>query len=377
MSVIWFVIIIVVLALFQMQFFYYWGLRKIEYKRFFSRKSAYEGEKTEMVEILSNNKAIPLPWLRIESRISPYLKFKSILNYDISYDQFHKSIFFLRGHKKITRRHEITCTHRGYFKLGSAALSVGDLFGLLNKFSDYHTDETLYVYPALLSDEELPDSLIKWQGDIVMRRWIMPDPILVSGIREYRSGDPQKDIHWRATASTGRLQVKVRDFTVSPKILILLNTQVKEDMHDDIMTREECEVIESGVRVSAHLAAWAILNGLEAGFYSNGRLADETGIVACPPFCSSAYLELLLQTMAKLVIVREMNFHVLLDNLYSDAVTGMDIVAVSPYWSETLENRAEKLRSSGNNVSHILFSGGIPGTSFGKETGSHEEETAV
>lgn len=352
MSVIWFALVIGALALFQMQFFYFTGLRKIHYRRFFDRPAAFEGDKAEMIEILENRKIFPVPWLRVESSISPYLRFKKQEDVDILYDQFHKSLFYLRGYKRIRRRHEFTCTHRGYYTLKTASLTTGDLFGLFNRFKMVTGDAHLFVYPKPLALDDITPASLKWQGDVMMRRWIMPDPILVNGIRDYRPGDAQKDIHWGATARTGKLQVKVRDFTVSPRILILVNTQISETLWGQ-MELPDKEVIELGIRYAAHLATWAISNGLEAGFGSNGKLVDEDGVVRVPPSCSQAHLEMMLQAMAKLEIVRERNFHTMLDYLYDEATTGMDIAIISPYWSDTLEKRSNKLRSLGNTITYI------------------------
>ncbi len=133
------------------------------------------------------------------------------------------------------------------------------------------------------------------------------------------------------------------------------------------------EVIEVGIRYAAHLASWATSNGLEVGFACNGRLVDEEGIVRLPAACSQAHLEMILQAMAKLEIVRERNFHTLMDYLYDDAITGMDIAVISPYWSDTLENRANKLRSLGNSITYIPVN---PELSK-REVSEHDAEKAV
>ena len=352
MSVIWFALVIGALVIFQTQFFYFTGLRHLHYRRFFDRTSAFEGEKAEMIEIIENRKIIPVPWLRVESSISPYLRFKKQEDVDIRYDQFHKSLFYLRGYKRIRRRHEFTCTHRGYYTLKIASLTTGDLFGMFNRFKHVTGDAHLYVYPKPLALDEISPASLKWQGDVMMRRWIMPDPILVNGIREYRPGDSQNDIHWGATARTGKLQVKVRDYTVSPRVMILVNTQISETLWGQMELRDK-EVIELGIRYAAHLVSWAISNGLDAGFASNGKLADEEGVVRISPSCSQAHLDMILQAMAKLEIVRERNFHTLMDYLCDDGITGMDIAVVSPYWSDNIEKRAAKLRLLGNSVTYI------------------------
>ncbi len=353
MNIFWFVLFVGILILVQMEFFYLVGLRKVDYRRFFSKKAVYEGDKVEMVEVLANRKAIPIPWLRVESRISPWLRFKVTGDFDVNYDQFHRSSFFLRGFKRVTRRHEITCVHRGWYVLRTASLTTGDLFGMLRRSKEITSDEELFVYPRPLGVGEENMSSLKYQGDVTMRRWIQPDPILVNGIREYQPGDPQKDIHWGATARTGTLQVKVRDYTVSPRVMVLLNTQIREDLWGS-MDPEQQEIIEYGVRLTSHLCTWAISNGLDAGFASNGQLQDRRDeTVYVEPACSQTQLETILRNLAKLDIVRVLNFYTLIDRLIAEGITGLDIAIISAYRSPTLEDRADRLRMLGNDVTFL------------------------
>jgi uncharacterized protein (DUF58 family) len=238
-------------------------------------------------------------------------------------DRFHKSIFYLGSYMKITRRHEITCLHRGYYDCGLVSLVAGDLMGLAHDRRDVSCKARLYVYPAILSPDELPDSALKWQGEVSVRRWILPDPILVSGIREYRGGDPQKDIHWLATARTGRLQVKMRDYTVSPRTLLVLNCQIDDKLFSG-MEPSQTEFIENGVSICASLAAWCIENGIDVGFITNGasRLAENEEI-SVEPRCSEAQLEKILETLALLVIKMRVAMHTLLDRRIEAGLSGM------------------------------------------------------
>ena len=83
-------------------------------------------------------------------------------------------------------------------------MQAGDLFGL-NTLPRMQADTgaAIEVYPRLLSPGEIPLPSTRWQGDLLVKRWIIPDPIWVNGVRPYTTGDERKDIHWRATARTG------------------------------------------------------------------------------------------------------------------------------------------------------------------------------
>ena len=53
------------------------NFKSLKYTRTFSKRSVYEGETVEMVEQIVNRKLLPVPWLRVESRISPDLRFQT------------------------------------------------------------------------------------------------------------------------------------------------------------------------------------------------------------------------------------------------------------------------------------------------------------
>ena len=364
MAAIWIIVIVGVLALAQTIYYNKWGLKKVHYTRSFSKERVFAGEKVELVEVLSNNKLIPVPWVRVESRISSDLRFRRQENMGINMDRFHKSMFYMGSFSRITRRHEITCLRRGYFDCSLVSIVAGDLFGVAHDRADMVGDARLYVYPRILRQEDMPDQALKWQGDVTVRRWILPDPILITGIRAYRSGDPQKDVHWGATARTGSLQVKQRDYTVSPRALLVLNCQINDKLVGG-MEPSQIDFLENGVEYCASLAAWCVSNGVDVGFLTNGanRLDDKNGF-DIEPRCSEAHLDRILEALSLLVIKMRLDMHTLLDRYADSGVTDMDILLVSAYWSEELERRAQRLRRQGNSVTWLPIQG------RGKEEGA-------
>lgn len=353
MTAIWIIVLVAILAFGQTLYYNKKGLSKVHYTRHFNKERVFAGENVELVEELTNDKLIPVPWVRVESRISSNLRFRRQENMGLSMDLFHKSLFYLGGYAKITRRHYIECLSRGYYDCSLVSIVGGDLLGLAHDRRDMEGDAKLYVYPPILNREEMPENALKWQGDVTVRRWILPDPILVTGIREYRSGDPQKDVHWGATARTGQLQVKQRDFTVSPRALIILNCQCSESLFG-LMEPEQQAVIEHGINLAATLASWCVRSGIDVGFLSNGEnklRPDEP--IAIEPRCSDAQLELILETMALLNIKMKLDLHTLLDRQIEAAISDMDILIVSAYWNEDLEYRAARLRKLGNSVTRL------------------------
>lgn len=352
---IWLIVLICFLALFQVRYYRKTAFKNLSYTRTISRDKVFEGERIELIESISNLKLTPLPWLRVESKISPWLRFKSGENLTITDEQFHKSIFFLRSYSNITRRHEIKCIRRGCYDLSHVSLSAGDLLGLDVFQKDVDGNAILYVYPTILSSEELSQDALRWQGDIIVKRWILPDPIMVNGLREYRSGDSQKDIHWKASARNNTLYVKTRDYTVSPRVLLVLNIDPQEQFWG-YFTPEQADSLEYALRYIATFTNWAFSNGMEIGFYSNAATTiDSSTSISIKPACSAPHLEAILQTLACAVIKQHETFYRTVDNLIHEEPREMDILILTSFWNESLESRAKSLRAFGNSVTHMPF----------------------
>ncbi len=357
MTIFTLIALVFLLMLGQAWYYYRHALDRVTYTRHFSRERVYAGDSLEMIEVLINDKLFPIPWVRVEARVSPNLRFGAQSNLDIRGEWFHKSIFYMSGYKKITRRHTVTALSRGYYDCSRVSVTAGDLLGLTTCSRDMRGDARLLVYPRLAAPEELPQEALQWQGEVSVRRWTDPDPILVTGIRDYQRHDSRRSIHWGATARTGTLQVKVRDYTVSPRLLILLNTQIRESLWG-AMEPSHIAFLEKGVSLAASLAVWAAGLGLEVGLRTNGgSQLDETvaGISIDPrPDSASAILE----ALAALQIKMALSFPQLLDREIAKRTSGMDILCISPYWSAALEERAADLKRMGNSVRHIPLEGG-------------------
>jgi uncharacterized protein (DUF58 family) len=347
------------------------GPAGLTYSRSFIRSHAFEGEMVELVEVIRNAKILPVPWLRIESRMSPTLVFikknaegglagsseptgsnesSDGAEREIEGDQYHRSSFYAGAFARITRRHRVKLTRRGYYQVGSVAMTGGDLFGLSQWTKSAETGAAVTVYPALLDESEIDAPSSRWQGDLTVKRWIVSDPFLVSGIRPYQAGDARRDVHWAATARMGMLQVKTHDYTADPRLLVILNVQAKENQWTDLMGYEQ-ERIEFGIRLAATLIMKSLAAGLEAGFCANAPVFGETAPLVVEPRRAQGQAEAVLDALdalARLTIKRARSFPTFLDDL--GHMTGMDILILSCYDSGLIQERVNALRAMGNSV---------------------------
>ena len=328
------------------------GLRGFSYERSFSRRQVMPGETVSFVEVIRNRSPLLLPWVRLETRIPPSFLFRTREEVDVQGRHYLKSVFSLMPFSQITRRHQVTLKKRGHYQLFQAAMTGGDLLGLRPIARDIDAPTEIFVCPALLDEEEIPALPTDPQGEVSVSRWIQPDPFLVSGIRGYQAGDPERDIHWAATARTGELQVKVHDYTTAPGLLVLLNGQRWEKQWDGLMEDEQGP-IEYGISLAATLCLQALAQGKEAGFAANMPMDEETDCTVLLPHGGAGSAEDLLRQMACLRVRCVRSFPTFLEEL--PPVSGQDILVISCYSDEAIETQVERLRAMGNTVSlHLL-----------------------
>jgi uncharacterized protein (DUF58 family) len=332
------------------------ALRHVTYERYFSRQAAFEGDTIEMVERIANRKLLPVPWLRLESMLSRHLVFGRQENLGVSSGELlqnHISLFSLRPYRQIVRRHEVHLAKRGWYRLDSVTMTAGEPFGLVRAVRTFPVSLTLLVYPRGVPLRELPLPNHSWLGELPVRRWIVEDPFLAAGVRDYRSGDPLKAVHWKATARTGRLQVHKRDHTADHRLFICLNMEVTETMWKTVT---EPERIERGIRYAASVAEYALRNGLETGFLSNGWLAGgKRQPVRIPPAGGAARLTDLLEAMAKLELESAGSMALLLEQEAANGTSNADFLIITCHRGDKLRLAADRLKSLGNGVEWMMI----------------------
>lgn len=236
------IILITVLLIYKLQYIIYarnsFKNLSIDFK--FQDEYIFEGEKTVLKETLINRKIIPLMWLRVQYMVSSKLEYDEDSNKTPKEDMNHKSEeLCLLAYEKLERSHEITARKRGYFEISNMEIITADMM-VTNKFYlKKNINQHLYVFPALIDNNNFKIQFQKLFGDVVIKRHMVTDPCEQKGIRDYNTYDNMKTINWSATARTGDLKVNVFNYTSSQEVLIFLSTQKENSwVPDEVM--EEC-----------------------------------------------------------------------------------------------------------------------------------------
>lgn len=333
-----------------------YALKHLSCTRAFSQPTFFSGDEGELIEVVRNDKPFIIPWLRIESRISPYIRLGRQDNLHVSGEMYYCSLFTIMPHQQIRRRHRVRFTHRGYYDLGSVSLTAGDNLGLLRSYRTQELSVPVLVYPQLLDSTRLPVPMSRTLGELVRRQQLLQDPFLVRGIRPYQPGDPVRDIHWPATARTGEVHVRVHDYSARTRLLVVLNMQSEELQWRDHLAEQDIPIAEYGISLAATLCVESLRAGLAAGFATNMPMEGSRESTLMLPADGMSREEDILANMARLKVIRTQHFPTLLDSL--TAYSGLDILILSRYDSDNIQASITQLRRSGNQVELHLYEGG-------------------
>ena len=335
----------------------HFGMKRLEITRKFSRPAVFEGERGEMIETVSKYSPLPVPWLRVESRIPGGLQLGKMENLDLNGGMYYQSIFTVLPRQRIVRRHFVRFAHRGVYNVGNAALTCGGVSGLNSHSRDQDLNASVVVWPRLLDEDALPQPVARTIGEWLLRRHLSEDPFTTCGIRAYRDGDPVRDIHWPATARTGEAQVRVHENTAAVRLLVILNAQLTEGQWAQLMDYQQGPV-EYGISVAATLCVKALRGGMAAGFAANLKDGerDDFGVYS-PPAAGAAREEEILSMMAKMRIVQTLGFETFLSRM--EIPRGTDVLILTGYETDDMRAHFRRLRMSGCTVTvHDYTKGG-------------------
>lgn len=228
------------------------ALRGIEFYYEPSKLLVEPSEEFEIITTITNKTRRVAPFIRIEERLPSKIKVHSEnLNLEeMPHDLKHISSIYMLPREKLIRKITVSLEKRGRYILQGADLSGGDFLGIRQKKEEFLCFNEVVVYP-----KEAPLSDIYWKigdflGDISVKRFIIEDPILTVGFREYTGREPMKNISWTQSARINRLMVKQFDYTTEPSVTVLLNVECEDADRDELietcfsLTRTVCRMLE-------------------------------------------------------------------------------------------------------------------------------------
>lgn len=355
MSIAWFIVITLFVIGFQSFIYNKWGLSRVTYTRFFSEVSVFEGEAIQMTDEISNKKLLPLPWLRLEAKFDGNLQFqqwqgnhKDGQQSEIVHGNYHRMLFSLLPYQKVRRKQHLICIKRGFYQFENIDLSTGDIFGFGEVSRNLQSPTEITVYPSLLSIDDIPLPTNSWLGDVVVRRWVIEDPFLTAGVRDYTAGDPLNAINWKATARTNQLQVTKNDFSADHYLMIYMNFNQTGDIWHPIIDKD---LIEEAISYVATIAEFSISKGIRTGFGCNAYIGQKTSeTIRIEPEHSKRQLTYIFETLAKVEVNANKSINSFLKEDIDLKIAGKDILIITAHVSNEMKDNINRLEELGNSV---------------------------
>lgn len=296
------------------------GIRHLSWQRRFA-DHAFLGDRVAVEIVVYNRGRLPLPWLRITDATPVNL---------YGGDQA-RVLTSLGSRERFSFRYWLDCNRRGYYTLGPTQVTGGDPLGFMEVAYRQQNEMNLTVYPRILPLAELGLDSRQPFGVLSSRQRLFEDPARLSGMRDYRTGDSIRRIHWKASAHAGHLQVKKVDPAIALESVILLNLNQEDYHHRNWHTSSEW-----GIVLAASLANHLSRAGQPLGLRVNGSdpYQNDGQPRSLPPQSGHAHLMQVLEVLARVAVAPANPFTHWLNRATLDLNWGTTLLVITPQASD-------------------------------------------
>jgi len=224
-----------------------WTLRNamtgIRYRSDCSELLVEPDTKFDLITTVSNRSRRFIPFLRLEELLPPESEVhveKAILRRSYMQELRLVTTVYLMPKSSVKRHVCISLPARGRYQFRGANMRVGDFLGLTETSEYIGSLNEIIVYPKAVPKPSVDDMLGGFLGEISARRFILEDPVLAVGAREYTGREPMKNISWNHSARLGKLMVRQFDYTIEPSVTVMLDMNIFSTEKDESALMENC-----------------------------------------------------------------------------------------------------------------------------------------
>ena len=310
---------------------------RLEYRVRLDTGEVAVGDDLYMYEELTNEKVLPLPYIKVSTNLPEGLAFRlTEINGGKVSDTFVgsvESMFVMKSCQRIRRRWRINCKKRGIYRLDNVSVVANDLIGFnpISRNIEVRDSKatTVTVLPRSVDLEREFSSTRYFSGDVVTPQSLLTDPMLRAGAREYTPLDPMSRINWKLSASHARLMVNIEEYIQKNQSNIVLN-MCSHIIERDPEVPQNPEFIEYNITVAASLLERFAAENIPVRLIANTppetihsdfvASQDETGskILVTPPFSGKSGVLDAMRTLAMLEMRYSMPIERLLDYIADD-----------------------------------------------------------
>ena len=285
-------------------------LKGVACERGLSERRVFPDDEVLLTLRVVNRKALPLPWVEVRDEMPAVLASSATTQAGPPGDPTPQArpnppaeaaerpgfVTLSRStpllwYSAATFTQRLDSSARGYYPMGPLSVTSGDIFGLRPRSRVQSDLDHLIVYPRTYPLAELGIRSLSHLGDARSELHVFDDPSRLRGVREYSPGDSLRRIHWKASARSRALQVKLFEPTTDLKVAVFFATDIFEGLPKDDL--------EFGISTAASVARHFLEKDVQTGLFANTKLADSGRPARIAPAGGTLQLADILEALAK------------------------------------------------------------------------------
>lgn len=319
--------------------------------RVLSARRIFPGETLEWALELVNRKPIPVPWVKVGDEMPLPIAPDGVPTSDKrpGFGIIERATA-LMWYSKITWRFRLKGDRRGYYPVGPINVTSGDIFGLYSRSMTLPMMDHILVYPRIFPIDRVMLPSLHPLGESHTERRIFEDPARTVGIRDYQPYDSLKHIHWKASARSQKLQVKVFEPTTTFKVALFL---AADSFHcDETFLEEEFELaISTAASIAYHISE----QGSPVGLFANTASADSEQGISIPPSADRHQLMRILEALAKATSKEKGSFEALMERERVVLPGGTTLILICAKPLKSLSGLLRTLEEAGHKILFLLI----------------------
>ena len=310
---------------------------------------AFPDDEVDLIMRVRGRGPIPIPWLEVDFTVPRGLYATpepglGVLSGDGRALHLLVTLMPLRTVERTIR---VRCRQRGAYEVEAVSLLVADPLRLYPRRIEQPSGAKLLVFPRIVPLEQIGLKAGLAIGNIRASAIVQPDPVRPIGVRDYRPGDSPRQVHWKASARRGSIQVKVLERTVRRDLAIYLDVGGFD--HTWLVYREA--LFERAVSAAASLANATIERGGSVSLACGG-----SDPVSLPGNTGLDQLRLILEALAVVQPTEGRPIESMVAATLGRQPAGTTIVVLTPSPEEALLAELAPARRRGHPVA-IVYCG--------------------
>lgn len=226
-------------------------IQVVEFKRETEPSKLQRGDNVKVTVRFKNKTWFPLIFLTVK-------EMGTLSNERDQFTELSSQIFFVGWKRKFEWTYDFKNVGRGHIQFSGLKLTFTDFFGWTLRTKFIEEEKTVVVYPRISELKYKPLNMQFEHGGVPSPYTMVKDASLVTGVREYQSGDKYSWIHWKSFAKNETLRTKEFEDRQSQEIFLIL------DQSTDVN-------FEYSVDLAASILQSVIKNHGDISFLSTGE----------------------------------------------------------------------------------------------------------